>query len=91
MTAGALIRAARARHGLTQTELARRARTTQTAISRLEAGGRSPSVETLERLLACMGERIELQTRPADPMSQRLARLHELCFQISQIKGAARR
>jgi transcriptional regulator with XRE-family HTH domain len=89
MEPGQLIREARERHGLTQAELARRAGTTQTAISRLEAGGRSPSVETLGRLVACMGERIELGTRPADPMSLRLARLHKLCLQLSQIKGVA--
>jgi transcriptional regulator with XRE-family HTH domain len=84
-----LIRDARVRHGVSQTELARRAGTTQTAISRLEAGGRSPSVETLQRLLACMGERIDLRARPADPMSRRLARLHRLGLQLSQVKGTA--
>jgi uncharacterized protein len=88
---GDLIRTARARHGVSQAQLARRAGTTQTAISRLEAGRRSPSIETLQRLLACMGERVELRAAPADPMSQRLARLHRLCLELSQVKGAAAR
>jgi hypothetical protein len=38
-----------------------------------------------------MGEQVELGTRPADPMSQRLARLHALCLDLSEIKGIARR
>lgn len=64
MTAADLIRATRVRHGLTQTALARRAGTTQTAISRLERGDRSPTVETLRRLLLVMGEDLVLRTRP---------------------------
>ena len=91
MQPGDLIHAARARHGLSQSELARRAGTTQTAISRLEAGRRSPSIQTLQRLLACMEERVELRAAPADPMSQRLARLHRLCLELTRVKGAAAR
>ena len=64
MTPGRLIRSSRERHGLTQAQLARRAGTTQTAISRLEQGDRSPSVETLRRLLLVMGEDLELRGRP---------------------------
>lgn len=39
--------AARVRAGLTQAELARRMRTTQSAIARLESGAQLPSVSTL--------------------------------------------
>lgn len=60
MEPGELIRAVRTRRGLTQSALARRAGTTQTAISRLESGGRSPTVETLRRLLQVMGEDLQL-------------------------------
>lgn len=63
MTPGGLIRSARRRHGLTQADLALRAGTTQTAISRLERDDRSPSVETLRRLLVVMGEDLDLRTR----------------------------
>ncbi len=63
MTAADLIRSTRSRHGLTQSQLARRAGTTQTAISRLERGDRSPSVETLRRILLVMGEDLDLRTR----------------------------
>ena len=62
--AGALIRDARARHGLSQETLARRAGTAQKQISRIERGDVSPSVSTLTRLLAAMGERLELRAVP---------------------------
>lgn len=64
MDAASLIREIRTRHGLTQTQLALRAGTTQTAISRLERGDRSPTVETLRRLLLVMGEDLDLGARP---------------------------
>ena len=51
MTAGTLLREARARHGLTQRQLAARARTSQAAISRIERDLVSPSVATLTTLL----------------------------------------
>jgi len=61
---GTLIREARARHGLSQAALARRASTTQKQISRIEADEISPSVGTLVRLLLAMGERLELTAVP---------------------------
>jgi len=64
MLPGPLLRKARQRHGLTQESLARRARTSQRQISRIERGDISPSIETLARLLAAMGERLELRARP---------------------------
>jgi transcriptional regulator with XRE-family HTH domain len=48
---------------LTQSQLALRAGSTQAAISRLEHDEISPTVETLERLLAVMGEEAELVIR----------------------------
>lgn len=64
MGAQELIRAVRVRHGLTQERLALRVGTTQTAISRLEHGQRSPTIETLRRLLRVMGEDLELRSQP---------------------------
>jgi transcriptional regulator with XRE-family HTH domain len=61
---GRLIRDARHRHHLSQLSLARRARTTQKQISRIERGEISPSVATVARLLAAMGERLELRAVP---------------------------
>jgi transcriptional regulator with XRE-family HTH domain len=62
--AGSLIREARHRHGISQETLARRACTTQKQISRIERGELSPWVSTLARLLAAMGERLELRAVP---------------------------
>jgi transcriptional regulator with XRE-family HTH domain len=62
--AGSLLRDARQRHRVAQSALARRAGTSARHIGRIERGEVSPSFETLERLLACMGERLELSVVP---------------------------
>ena len=66
MEAATLLREVRRRHGLTQRQLAARARTSQAAISRIERGLVSPSVETLARLLDLMGEELRLDAEPID-------------------------
>jgi transcriptional regulator with XRE-family HTH domain len=66
MTAGQLLRAVRRRHGLTQAQLAARARTSQAAISRIERDLVSPSVSMLARLLDLMGEQLTLDARAID-------------------------
>ena len=66
MTAGHLLREARRRRGVTQAQLAARARTSQAAISRIERGLVSPSVATLGSLLHLMGEELELGAREVD-------------------------
>jgi transcriptional regulator with XRE-family HTH domain len=75
VTAGELIRTTRARHGLSQQRLARRAGTHQSAISRLEADEISPSVETLGLLMLAMGEDLRLgggsPQRDYDPAHRR--------------------
>ena len=63
---GELLRAARTRHGLTQTELAARARTSQAAISRIEREVVSPTVQTLARLFDLVGEKLVLDAQPID-------------------------
>jgi transcriptional regulator with XRE-family HTH domain len=63
---GEIVRAARQRSGLSQRVLALRAGTDQAAISRIERGRVSPSLETLERLLAASGEQLELESKPFD-------------------------
>jgi transcriptional regulator with XRE-family HTH domain len=45
-----------------QRDLARLAGTSQAQISRIERGETSPSIETLARLLATMGERLSLES-----------------------------
>ena len=65
MNIGKLIQETRKRHGMSQRSLALRATTDQAAISRIERNESSPSIETVERLMAAMGEDLRLQaTRP---------------------------
>lgn len=59
-----LIRQCRLSAGLTQQQLAIRAGTTKTAISRLEAGHVSPTIETLSRLLLCLGRQLDMAAAP---------------------------
>ena len=66
MNSGEILREARLRHGLTQQQLADRARTSQAAISRIERDLVSPSVDTLAHLLDLLGEELALEARPID-------------------------
>jgi transcriptional regulator with XRE-family HTH domain len=63
---GDLLREARRRHGVTQQQLATRARTSQAAISRIERGVVSPTHDTLIHLLDLLGERANLSAQPVD-------------------------
>ncbi|MBS1846817.1 MAG: helix-turn-helix domain-containing protein [Actinobacteria bacterium] len=64
-SAGELLRAARQRRGLSQTQLARRANVTQPTISAYESGRREPALATLRRLIEATGCRLD--TRIIDP------------------------
>jgi transcriptional regulator with XRE-family HTH domain len=59
-----LLRDARARHGISQRRLALRAGTSQDAISRIERGVESPTLERLAHLLMVLGERLEVNAVP---------------------------
>ena len=99
-----MIRSTRERHGLTQAQLALRAATSQNAVSRIERDEISPSVDTVQRLLAAMGERLELSVRRiegdfdpdhladsmAQTMSERLERSLAWNHFGGQLAGAAR-
>ena len=63
---GQLLKEARLRHGVTQRQLAIRAGTTQSAISRIERDRVSPSVETLRELLYLLGEDLSLGSEVRD-------------------------
>jgi transcriptional regulator with XRE-family HTH domain len=63
-TASVLLRRARARQNISQRQLALRARTSQDAISRIERGAESPTIERLAHLLMVLGEHLELHTVP---------------------------
>lgn len=56
---------ARKRAGLTQSQLARRLKTTQSAIARLESGRGSTKLETLRRYVAATDSRLVVDVRPA--------------------------
>ena len=66
MGAASFLRSARERHGISQRTLALRAGTGQAAISRIESGDVSPTAETLERLLAAMGEELRFEAQPLE-------------------------
>jgi len=59
-----LLREARTRQGISQRRLALRAGTSQDAISRIERGVESPTLDRLAHLLLVLGERLELNTVP---------------------------
>src|SRR4051794_7256138 len=65
---GELVRRVRERHHVTQKELAQRAHTAQSAISRIECDRISPTVDTLSGLLRALGEELALETRPGRPV-----------------------
>jgi transcriptional regulator with XRE-family HTH domain len=65
-TPGQLLKQARHRHGVSQKQLAARAGTTQSAISRIESDGVSPSVDTLWELLYLLGEGLALDVEPRE-------------------------
>ena len=72
MDAATLLRSARMRAGFSQRELARRARVAQPAISRIERKVVSPTVDTLERLLATCGLELDVVHRPSGDVDRTL-------------------
>jgi transcriptional regulator with XRE-family HTH domain len=55
---------ARMRSGLSQHELARRMKTTQSTIARLESGRGKPSTRTLSRFAKATGHRLKISFEP---------------------------
>src|SRR4051812_612569 len=55
LDASSLLQQARDRSGLTQRALAKRAKTSQSVIARIESGQTSPSTETLARIVSAAG------------------------------------
>jgi transcriptional regulator with XRE-family HTH domain len=66
MTPGQLLREARLRHAVSQERLAKRAGTTQSAISRIEQDRVSPTFQTLSELLHLLGEELVLSAEKRD-------------------------
>jgi transcriptional regulator with XRE-family HTH domain len=74
-SASTLLREARAQHGISQRRLALRAGTSQDAISRIERGVESPTLERLNHLLMVLGERLEIDAVPLSGAENDVARL----------------
>lgn len=89
MEIGSLIRQLREQQGVSQRALAIRAGTSQAAVSDIERGRTSPTIDTVERLLLCLGHELDATARrlpmdasidalralrPVDP-AERLARV----------------
>jgi len=81
-----LIREARSAAGMTQTELAKRARTSQPAIAAYESGAKIPTVATLERLLRAAGAELTASPARSGQRTTRLSRLlHERRQEILEV------
>lgn len=68
MNSASVIKEARLRAGLSQTELADRLGTTQSAIARWEAGRANPSADALGRVVAACGLELRASLVEVDPM-----------------------
>ena len=60
----AAVAKARVRAGLSQAELARRMKTTQSTVARLESGRGRPSTRTLDRFAKATGHRLKISFEP---------------------------
>ena len=60
----AAVAKARQRAGLSQAELARRMKTTQSTVARLESGRGRPSTRTLTRFAKATGHRLKISFEP---------------------------
>jgi len=65
----ALLRDARIRARLSQTDVARRSGVSQSVISAYECGRREPGIQTLERLIEATGHRLVLDVLPAEDLT----------------------
>jgi len=96
-TAATVLRDARLRARLSQTELARRAGVAQSVISAYESGRRAPSLATLTRMVEATGHTIKLELKqhdgatrglPDTPIGRRLRRHRTAMFAVAARHGA---
>ena len=74
-----LLREARLRAGLTQSELAERSRVHRVQLNRYEAGAMAPGLDTLVELVRACGFELSLElAAPADGVDERLGALEQL-------------
>lgn len=104
MDAASLIRQARREAALTQAQLAERAGTSQSEIARLESPGANPRLQTLSKVVAAAGSKLELSLGEAsgidptligaslrEPPGERLRRFEGISQFAHKYRGAARR
>lgn len=85
------LRQARFDANLSQTDLAVRAGTSQSALARYETGAALPTLPTLERLLAACGRRLDIQTPPAHPSASVTSMRSHLGPQANKVRRQRRR
>ena len=98
-----LVREARRRADLTQTELADRVGTTQSAIARLERGHGHPTMQRISELVEACGLELQVRLVPADvddwemveshlrlPPAERLAKLSGAVRLAQSLQAAGR-
>lgn len=78
MDAGATIRRVRLRAGLSLRELGRRAGTSHSTLAAYEAGRKTPTVDTLVRVVRAAGYEFDVRLTPAVGGPDRAARGREL-------------
>jgi transcriptional regulator with XRE-family HTH domain len=88
-TAAGLLKQARQRAGVSQSELARRARIPQSVLSAYERGRRQPGVDAMDRILAAAGYGLTLRPRP-DPLKAG-RRLRDLLGLVDRLPPTRRR
>ena len=95
--AGEVLREARERARLSQTDVARRSGIAQSVISAYESGRREPGVRTLVRLVEATGHELELDVVPAHgrhlglpdtPLGRRLRRRRKAIIETAANRGA---
>jgi len=95
--AGAVLREARRRSGLSQAELARRARVSQPVISAYESGRREPGLSMLTKLVEASGHALNIDLvaepdtprgLPDTPIGRRLRRRRRAIMDAAARRGA---
>jgi predicted nucleotidyltransferase/DNA-binding XRE family transcriptional regulator len=98
LSASALLRSARRKARLSQTDLARRAHIAQSVVSAYESGRREPALSTLVRLVGATGHRlvVELESDgrsrpglPDTPLGRRLRRHRAAVLETVRRHGAS--
>ena len=97
VNAAALLRGARERSQLSQSDLARRAGVAQSVISAYELGRREPSLRTLARLIEATGHELTIDVVPCPdrtlglpdtPLARRLRQRRKAIIQTAQARRA---